>query len=132
MHITALHHAGLSVSDFDATCAWYADHFGFAPEAEWSAGDTRIAILAAGDVRLEIFSHPGAAPGPDETGDLRDSFARRGWKHVAFAVPDFDAAVTALEAAGLPLLAGPATAPAGYRYAFVRDPDGHHVEIVGD
>ncbi|MEM7490326.1 MAG: VOC family protein [Pseudomonadota bacterium] len=131
MQLDALHHAALSVSDFDAAVAWWGSHFGFALEREWGSADLRMGILARGDIRLEIFSRPGAMPGPDEAQDLMASFGARGWKHVAFTVADVDAAIATLREAGIPILSAPVTNPeAGLRYAFFRDPDGNHVELV--
>ncbi len=132
MLITALHHVALSVADFDMSAAWYARHFGFKMVEQWRNGDTRIGLLAAGEVRIELFCRPSATAGPDEEGDLMGSFSRRGWKHVAFTVSDLDATLLKLAAGGITPFAGPADAPPGFRYAFLRDPDGHHVELVAD
>ncbi|MEM8849499.1 MAG: VOC family protein [Pseudomonadota bacterium] len=131
MQLHALHHAGLSVSDFDAAVDWWSTHFGFALQREWGGPDLRMGILGAGDIRLELFARPDAAPGPDETRGLVESFDQRGWKHVAFAVPDVDAAIGELREAGIPILCEPTSNPAaGLRYAFLRDPDGNHVELL--
>lgn len=130
MKIDAIHHAALSVSDFDAAVAWWAKMFDFALTDEWTAGDIRIGIVAQGAVRIELFCKPGAAPGPDETLSVLDSFGARGWKHVALSVTDLPAAVAVLEAKGATVFAGPDTAPPGFAYAFLRDPDGNQVELV--
>ncbi|MEM8824118.1 MAG: VOC family protein [Pseudomonadota bacterium] len=131
MQIDAIHHAGLSVSDFDRAVDWWQEHFGFRLEREWSGSDVRMGLIANGDVRIELFAAPDAKPGPDEEGDLMGSFGQRGWKHVALTVPDVDAAFERLVTAGVPVLLPPTSNPAaGLRFAFLRDPDGNHVEIL--
>ena len=128
---TGTHHAGLAVSDMDAAVAWFARHLGFAVEAEWAAGDLRMAMVGNGAARVELFAQPGATPGADEGFPVMEHFARRGWKHAAFAVPDLRAAVEALRADGVAVTVEPATSAAGYGYAFVEGPDGAAVELVG-
>jgi catechol 2,3-dioxygenase-like lactoylglutathione lyase family enzyme len=119
------------VSDFDASVDGRSRHFGFSLDREGTGGGTRMGMIANGLTRIELFATPGAALGPDETGDLVGSFARRGLKHVALEVADVDAAFETLRAAGLPVLSEPATnEAAALRYTFLRDPDGNHVGIL--
>ena len=129
----AVHHAGLVVSDLDAAVAWFDRHLGLRPASEWMSGEMRIVLVAGGAdgaVRLELFGRPGAAPGPDEALALGEHFGRRGWKHAAFTVADLAATVEAMRADGVSILHEPSDAPAGFRWAFVRGPDGVPIELV--
>ncbi|GIT91045.1 VOC family protein [Jannaschia pagri] len=131
MQIDSLHHAGLSVSDFDAAVAWWGTHFGFTLLAEWGDDGLRMGLIGKNGIHVELFCAQGAAPGPDEAKGVGQSMGQRGWKHLAFAVPDLAAATEDLRAAGVPVLVEPVRdAPPGYSYAFFRDPDGNHVELV--
>lgn len=75
-----------------------------------------------GAIVLEVFPLPG--DGGD--GGAADTTTRLG-----FAVPDVDAAVRALGAAGATVVAPPRGTEWGYR-AVVRDPDGRAVELCRD
>ncbi|MEM9796865.1 MAG: VOC family protein [Pseudomonadota bacterium] len=131
MQIDGIHHAGLSVSDFDASVAWWQRHFGFALLKAWDVPGLRIGLLGRDGMYLELFAQEQAAPGPDETRTVTESFGQRGWKHLALKVPDLAAAIETLRAAGVTVLTEPVRdAPPGYHYAFLRDPDGNHVELI--
>ncbi|UWQ18822.1 VOC family protein [Jannaschia sp. M317] len=131
MQIDSIHHAGLSVSDFDAAVAWWGRHFGFALLAEWGDPALRMGLIGKGGIHLELFCKQGATPGPDEAQSVPESFGQRGWKHLAFAVPDLESSIESLRAAGVEIIVDPVRdAPPGYSYAFFRDPDGNQVELV--
>ncbi|TFL18780.1 VOC family protein [Jannaschia formosa] len=131
MRIEGIHHAGLSVADFDASVAWYRRHFGFELLKEWGDANLRMGLIGKDGVHVEIFAEPGAAPGPDEGRGVGESMSQRGWKHLAFTVPDIVAAIETLRADGVTIMVEPVhDAPPGYAYAFLRDPDGNHVELV--
>ena len=127
---SAVHHVGLAVADIDAAAAWFARVFGLERLTDWSIGDMRLTLLGAGSVRVELFAQPGAAPGPDESIPVMEHFARRGWKHLALTVADVDAAVERLRGEGVEIIADPALSDAGFRYAFLRGPDGVPIELV--
>ncbi len=131
MRIDGLHHGGLSVSDFDAAVAWWHRHFGFELLREWGEPDLRMGLIGRDGVHVELFCGAGAAPGPDETRGVMESFGQRGWKHLAFAVPDLSSAIEGLRADGVEIIVEPVRGgPSGYAYAFLRDPDGNQVELV--
>lgn len=72
-----------------------------------------------GDLVLELYPLPGEASPADATTRL------------GFVVPDVDAAMRSLEAAGGTVAARPRRSEWGYR-AVVRDPDGRAVELVAE
>lgn len=100
--------------DVAAMSAFYRRLLGSAPVAE----SPDMAIFMSGSTK--IFIHKRYEAGPD---DLPPE------NHVAFAVEDVDAACEALVAQGLTM----EVAPADYywaRSAYLRDPDGHLIEIT--
>ncbi len=58
----------------------------------------------------------------------------QGWRHVAFAVEDVDAAWARLKAGGADVVGNGAInfVPLGYRVAYARDPEGNFVELYQD
>jgi catechol 2,3-dioxygenase-like lactoylglutathione lyase family enzyme len=105
----------LKTGQLDRLRGFYAAlGIGFAEERH-GAGPTHHAGRV-GDVVLELY------PLPEGTGPA-DATTRLG-----FAVPDLDAAVQSLEAAGGTVATRPRRTEWGYR-AVVRDPDGRAVEV---
>lgn len=94
--------------------AFYRDLLGAAPVAE----SEDMAIFMQGDVR--IFIHRTYVPAE---GDLPAE------KHIAFTVPDVDAACNALQANGLSVTIPPRDYYWG-RSAYLRDPDGNLIELA--
>jgi len=86
--------------------------------AEPVAQSDDMAIFMSGGTR--IFIHRNYPP---TEGDLRPS------NHIAFAAEDVDAACAALTQQGLSLEVSPKDYYWG-RSAYLRDPDGHQVEIT--
>jgi len=117
MKVIQLNHVGLHVADIPASVDFYANVLGltqlhrpeFDFEGAWfDLGEGRELHLIGGRTQ-------------DPVG------ARRG-NHVAFAVDDFDAAVSHIERHNVPHHP-PQTRPDGARQLFIRDPDGHYVEL---
>jgi len=92
------HHGAISVPDLDAAIAWYARVFGFAVEARFhvAAIPAEVAMLRRADMRIEIFAAANAAPLPPERRFPDTDIRTLGTKHLAFAVPDIDAAAAFL------------------------------------
>ena len=127
------HHAGLTVRDLDAARDWYAAAFGFHTALAFELpGGVRGAMLQApGGARVELFGVEGSAEGlawADPVAALR----RRGFGHVALEVSDLDEAFAAAVQAGGAAVWDPRQAPEpGRRMAFVHDPEGNLVELIG-
>lgn len=82
------HHGAISVADMEETLDWYQRVLGFALERRFFIpsipADT--AIIRNGDLRMEVFCVPGAAPLPEDR-RVPDSDNRTiGNKHVAFQI----------------------------------------------
>lgn len=115
-------HTCLNVADADRAVAFYVEQLGF--EETWSFetedGETTNRYVAADNgVELQLSETDG-----------EDEFDHgTAWDHLAVAVEDVDEAFDEIDHHGV--VQEPAdNDPAGARTAFVRDPDGHVVELV--
>jgi lactoylglutathione lyase len=127
------HHVGLTVADIDRSRAWYSAAFGFKSQLEFDLpGGVRGAMLmTAGGARVELFEVPGAAEGM-AWADPPSAMKRRGFGHVALECADLDAAYERAIDAGATSVWEPRQSPEpGRRMAFVHDPDGHLIELIG-
>lgn len=117
----------LAVSDLDRSVAFYR-LLGFEPLAHW---DT-YAKLAAGEHAVLHLASEGDAPPDRPTVALEapPTDSRTVAAIVVVEVADCRQACDQLTTAGVHLLSEPATPPWGGEVrAFVRDPDGHLVEL---
>jgi lactoylglutathione lyase len=119
-----LDHTMLRVGDLSESLAWYRDHLDYEEKDRHEGDGFTIVYLGPEEMHdagamLELTHNEGAEP---ELGDA--------WGHVAVRVPEGE-----LESAYEDLLAGGVEdyrdpESCGGHYAFVRDPDGHEVELV--
>lgn len=133
-------HAGVTVSDFEAAVAWYADLFGFLLVSEdWLRGDDadrlsalygrtgltiRMGFLRAPDGSvLEIFQFDPPEPAQQAV------WARPGYTHIALSVRDVPGWVARLERRGIRFLCDPQFV-GGAHWVFFRDPDGNLIELI--
>ncbi|MEZ5965033.1 MAG: VOC family protein [Planctomycetota bacterium] len=114
--VGGLDHAGLHVRDLDASLRFYRDVLGLTalPRPDLGFGG---AWLRVGAQELHLIAKDPAAPG-----------THRG-QHVALAVDDVEAWRLRLQAMGV-ACAGVQRRPDGALQVFVRDPDGHVLELV--
>lgn len=114
----------LVVRDLDRALAFWVDTLGLplghrsGPYAQLDTGATRLALFErhamAATLRRELHPPDPAAPGFE----------------VGFKVADVDAAYAQLVAAGVQAVTPPTDRPWGQRTAYLRDPDGHLVELA--
>jgi lactoylglutathione lyase len=118
----SLIHVCLNVADADTAAEWYVTELGFERSWEFTSEDgaTRNVYITDGEgTELQLSDTDG------ESGFE----AGTAWDHLAVAVDDVDAAFDRIDHHGVEQ--PPADQPAaGARTAFVRDPDGHVVELV--
>lgn len=129
MAVPGFHHMGVVCADMAATERFYSTHFGFrrARVIPLGGGD-EIIFLKSGAVYLELFRAKETNPAPAATGTGPDY---PGWRHLAFKVDDVDATLAAM-GADARITAGPMGFDAfiaGWKSAWVADPDGNIVEI---
>lgn len=124
-HDGVLDHTMIRVEDLDASVDWYTTHFGWEEKRRSERDTFTLSFLGPEDLHdqgavLELtYNHDS------RTYDLGDS-----WGHIAVRVPngELEAEYERLMDEGVEDYRDPESC--GGRYAFVRDPDGHEVEIV--
>jgi lactoylglutathione lyase len=116
-----LHHAGLYVADLEQSIAFYQAAFGLEVAERLTFGVEQIAFLRAGAARLELIDSPEVRSRGAGVVD-----------HIAFEVPDLDAALEHLRQLGIRLIdANPIKVPAlSARIAFVEGPDHERIELI--
>ena len=126
----ALDHVALSVPDIGQSVAWYQEMFGF-KEVRHTAepNGMQTALLQRGDIKIELFQVPGAAPLPESRRDPSEDFRTNGVKHFAFRVKDVRAALAQLQAKGVKVVFELRDYP-GAAFAFVSDNAGNAVELI--
>jgi catechol 2,3-dioxygenase-like lactoylglutathione lyase family enzyme len=136
-----LTHIGLCVADLERSLGFYRDLLGFAFEhelhVEGEPTDTLLRLrgvnldavyLTRDGVRIELlrFATPAAPPARARV------MHERGLTHLSFRVPDLDATLDALRAAGERVLEETIIRfpEFGAAAAFIADPDGQLIELV--
>jgi lactoylglutathione lyase len=118
-----LDHVMMRVEDLEETLDWYQGHLDYEETGRWEAETFTNVFLAPEDVHEEgavlelTYNHDGRSY---EMGDA--------WGHIAVRVEDVYDAYEQLMDEGVEDYRDPDSC--GGSYAFVKDPDGHEVEIV--
>jgi len=118
-----LDHTMMRVEDLEASLDWYQGHFDYEEKGRWEADTFTNVFLGPEDAHdegalLELtYNHDG------RTYDMGDA-----WGHIAVRVEDVYDAYEELMDAGVEDYRDPDSC--GGQYAFVKDPDGHEIEIV--
>jgi len=126
MLIHAIHHVAIICSDYAASKHFYVDILGGVVIAETyraERGSYKLDIRIGERDQIELFSFPDPPPRPSMP-------EAQGLRHLAFTVPDLDAAIAhlaAYEVACEPIRVDPLT---GARFTFFRDPDDLPLELV--
>jgi len=113
-------HVCLNVSDADRLASWYQEQLDFEYAWEFESGDTRNVYVAdENGFELQLSDTDG-----------EDAFeAGTAWDHVAVGVENVDETFAKIDHHGV--VKEPGDQPeAGARTAFVKDPDGHVVELI--
>jgi len=122
------HHVAIRAWDFDKSLAFYTEVFGFRPKIGWGHKPERAVMLDTGDGNyLEIFEGK-TVEGQKPEGAII---------HFALRVENCDAALERARTAGATVTMEPKTVeipsyptgPTPVRIAFVRGPDGEHIEF---
>lgn len=124
------HHGCMSVPDLDSSIAWYGSMLGFALESTvfLDLVPAKVAMLRRGELRIELFEVPGAAPAPKSRQDPDEDVRTHGNKHVAFAVQDVHAAIEELQRKGADIVFVKDFEFASC--AFIRDNAGNLIELI--
>ena len=127
MRLSAPDYIVVVVADLDRSLRFYTDVLGLTlghrsgPYAQFDTGATRLALfereaMAATLGRARLAEPDAAAPGFE----------------LGFKVDDAEVAYAELVTAGADPAVEPTDRPWGQRTAYVRDPDGHLIELAED
>ncbi|MGN6255885.1 MAG: VOC family protein [Solirubrobacterales bacterium] len=125
--MTSFLHTCYRIGDIERSVAFY-EQLGFEEVRRMPIGDEAINVFMAlpgEDPRLELTYNHGV-----DSYDLGT-----GYNHIALLVDGLDGTLERLAAAGIepekpPYRPGGRTE--GHRIAFVRDPDGYRIELIGE
>jgi lactoylglutathione lyase len=125
--VTSFIHTCYRIGEIDRSVAFY-EQLGFEEVRRMPIGEEAINVFMAlpgEDPRLELTYNHGV-----DSYDLGT-----GYNHIALLVDDLDATLARLADAGIdpekpPYRPGGRTE--GHRIAFVRDPDGYRIELIGE
>lgn len=144
--ITSVGHAGLVVKDMEKMIAFYRETFGFQVIVDTQVGgreaddivnfpveSERIVLLKLGEAQIELLEYkPTGRPYPDDY-KSNDLFG----VHVALETDDMEGDYARLKAKGVTIISkGPQTIPkthpifAGTKVLYLRDPEGHPLELI--
>jgi lactoylglutathione lyase len=118
-----LDHTMIRVGDLEASIDWYETHLDYERKDRYDGEDFSIVYLGPenmsdDEAMLELTSNEGQ----DEV-EIGDA-----WGHIAVRVRDLQDAYQRLMDGGVEDYRDPESC--GGRYAFVKDPDGHEIELV--
>lgn len=119
IQVKSLDHVTLVVRSLEASRRFYVDLLGM-EEVPRPAFSFTGSWFQAGPTQIHLILDESATPtGSDSTRT----------HHFAFQVDDAAAAVARIEEAGVHLISPPKSRPDGATQVFIRDPDGHSVEL---
>ncbi len=117
-----LDHTMLRVADLETSIQWYTDHLNYELQDRHDGDGFTIVYLGPKDASEDAAMVELTSNHDQEAVDIGDA-----WGHLAVRVPDVNAAYYELMDQGVEDYRPPEENPG---YAFVRDPDGHEIEIV--
>ncbi|MBP1627283.1 MAG: Glyoxalase/bleomycin resistance protein/dioxygenase [Holophagaceae bacterium] len=124
-------HGGISVADMDASIAWYGRMLGFRLRSCKFIPplNAKVAFLERDGWSLELFEHAESKALPSERRVPNLDIQTQGFKHVAYAVSDIEAAMAELKSKGVDI-ALDVFPMEGDKVAFIRDNTGNLVELI--
>ena len=125
--MNAVQHIAFNCRDLRAQERFYSKHFGFRRARVFNAGRAdEFLMLRLGSICLELFQAAGASAA------FQGAEQPVGFKHLAFAVDDLDAAVRAIQADGIATdeIIDCSSIVNGLRICFFNDPDGNRIELM--
>jgi metallo-beta-lactamase class B len=123
-------HVALSVPSIPESIAWYEKMLGF-KEIRRGGQPTgqQTALIRRGNINIELFQLPNAAPLPESRKNPSEDFRTHGLKHFGFEVKNLPAVLAELKAKGVKMAFemrdNPTTA-----FAFISDNAGNAIELI--
>ena len=120
-----LDHVMMRVEDLEESVDWYQTHLNYEEKGRWDADTFTNVYLGPPDSHDESAFLELTYNHDDRTYEMGDA-----WGHIAVRVPegDLESSYERLIENGVGDYRDPESC--GGRYAFVKDPDGHEIEIV--
>jgi len=130
-------HVALSVPNIAESIAWYEKMLGFKgtirgsgqPGGGQPAGRQQVADLRRGNITIELFQVPDAAPLPESRKNPSEDFRTHGVKHFGFEVKNLAAVVAELKAKGVKMAFEMRVTPTE-DFAFISDNAGNAIELI--
>ncbi len=117
-----IEHLAISSPNPQKLAQWYADNLGFRINFEYAGN---YFVRAANGAMVEIIPANNSLAAPQVIANNKDA----GFRHLAIAVEEFDAAVEDLKAKGVQMVGEPFETQ-GNRLAFFNDVDGNLVHLI--
>jgi catechol 2,3-dioxygenase-like lactoylglutathione lyase family enzyme len=126
----SFHHCAISVPNLDAAIEWYGAMLDYTVEKRFAVkpANAKAAMLRRGDLRIEVFEVPGAAPLPEDRRVPLSDLRTHGTKHPAYRVADMEAAISDFEAKGVEVVF--VVREQFGKGCFIRDCAGNLIEFV--
>ena len=127
-------HGGMAVPDLDAAIEWYGRVFDFTVTQRFGTSEFKAAFIEREGGRLEVFqATPPPPPKPVKpltSVDLTPAMLKLGYTHIAFGVPDVDAAYQQAVSRGATPINPPSTQPGGTRFGHISDLNQNVIELI--
>lgn len=127
MTVKQLDHLNLSVSDLDASVAWYARVLGFEEVESGSYRGQPWKILRSGDAMLALYQRPGRHH-PDD--DERSRLAQLGVSHFGLRITDRTIWEQTMDRERIEVAYGGSVRWPHSTSWYVEDPDGYEIEVA--
>jgi metallo-beta-lactamase class B len=123
-------HVALSVPDIPESIAWYEKMLGFKELRRGGpATGQQTAAIRRGNITIELFQLPNAAPLPESRRNPSEDFRTHGVKHFGFEVKNLPAVLAELKAKGVKMAFEMRDNP-GTAFAFISDNAGNAIELI--
>jgi metallo-beta-lactamase class B len=124
-------HVALSVPNIAETIAWYEKMLGFKGTVRSGQPGARqqVADLRRGNITIELFQLPDAAPLPESRKNPSEDFRTHGVKHFGFEVKNLPAVLAELKAKGVKMAFEMRDTPTT-AFAFISDNAGNAIELI--
>lgn len=125
MNISGIHHVAIIASDYPRSRRFYTEILGLEIVAEVYRAQRdsyKLDLRMADGTQIELFSFPAPPPRPSRP-------EAQGLRHLAFRVPDLDAAVRELQQHGVEPEPVRVDEYTGKRFTFFADPDDLPLEL---
>ena len=124
-------HVALSVPNIAESIAWYATMLGCKGSVRPGQPGARqqVADLRRGNITIELFQLPDAAPLPESRKNPSEDFRTHGVKHFGFEVKNLPAVLAELKAKGVKMAFERRVTPSE-DFAFISDNAGNAIELI--